>query len=98
MRPLMLLCLALVIGGSAAAMAQDPPDQITAVETGPEPGNAAGNASRIEDNLRAAGFTDIEKTTCSGVICKSKARWQGNPVSLSIELRTGRVQTSELPK
>ena len=98
MRSFLLLCSALVIGISAAAMAEDPPSEIQSLQIGPDPGNAADNASEIETSLRNAGFTDVEKTSCSGSICESQARWKGKPLSLSIELGTGRVQTTELPQ
>ncbi len=98
MRRFTILCLALVIGGSAAAIAGDPPGQLAPdkIQTIRKNPNAATNARRIAEGLQDVGFADVQNTKCSGTICNSEARWEGRPVQLRIELRTGRVQTTEL--
>ncbi len=89
MRRFAVLCLALTIGGSAAAMAADPPNTLgQAINKGT---NAAQHATNVTAALQEAGFTDVRNTSCSGEICNSQAMWEGNAMDLRIELRTGRI-------
>ena len=89
MKRLGVLCLALTIGGSATAMAADPPDKIQSIREGT---NAARHATNIAAGLQAVGYTQVQDTTCGGRICEAKALWENKPVKLRIELRTGRVE------
>ena len=82
------LCLALMIGGSGAAIAADPPKQIQSIRKST---NAAQHATEVTAGLQEAGYSEVS-TTCSGEICEAQALWEDKPMKLRIELRTGRVE------
>ena len=89
MKRLTVLCLMLTIGGTAAAIAADPPNTLAQgirVAT-----NAADNATYVTAALQEAGFTDVRNTSCSGEICNAVATWEGNAMNLRVEMRTGRI-------
>ena len=88
MRRFTVLCLALMIGASGAAIAADPPKQIQSIR---ESTNAADNATQITAGLQEVGYSQVQ-TTCSGRICEAQALWENKPMKLRIELRTGRVE------
>ena len=89
MRRLTILCLALTIGGTAAAMAADPPNTLgQSIRKG---SNAAQHATDVTAALQEAGFTDVRNASCSGEICNALATWEGNAMNLRVELRTGRI-------
>ena len=89
MRRFLVLVVTLVVGGSAAAMAADPPNKIQSIREG---SNAAQHATNITRGLQAVGYTEVQNTTCGGRICEAQALWENKPVKLRIELRTGRVE------
>ncbi len=89
MRRLTTLCVALIFGGSAAAMAADPPN--TLGQNIRKGSNAAQHVTNVTAALKEAGFADVRNTSCSGEICDSQATWEGNAMNLRIELRTGRI-------
>ncbi len=85
-----LLCVALTVGGSAAALAADPPSTLgQSVRKG---SNAVQNASNVAAALQEAGYTEVRNTRCSGEICTAQAAWEDQPMRLRVELRTGRVE------
>ncbi len=89
MRRFTVLCLALMIGGSGAAMAADPPKQIQSIRKST---NAAQHATEVTAGLQEVGFTQVQNTTCSGQICEAQALWEDKPMKLRIEIRTGSVE------
>ena len=92
MRRFTVLCLALMVGGSAAAMAADPPKQIQSLR---ESTNAAQHATEVTARLQKVGFTQVQNTTCSGEICEAQVLWENKPMKLRIELATGRVEAAQ---
>ncbi|MDJ0944829.1 MAG: hypothetical protein QNJ30_15280 [Kiloniellales bacterium] len=91
MTRLAVFCMALTIGGSAAAMAADPPSQMKSILEGT---NAAQHATKVAAALQEVGYTGVENTTCGGRICEARALWEDKPVKLRIELRTGRIEAT----
>ncbi len=89
MRRFTVLCLALIIGGSVAAMAADPPNTLgQSIRKG---SSAAQHVTNVRAALQEAGFADVRNTSCSSEICEARALWEDKALNLRVELRTGRI-------
>ena len=90
MKRLGMLCSALMVAGSGAAMAADPPEKL--IEKIPKVTNAAQNATNVTAALQNVGFTGVTNAVCKGEFCTAEALWEDKPMKLRIELATWRIQ------